>query len=185
MSETSKIKKILLIFVALLFASLNLMSLAHGQLTNTSLTVVVSSPPQEMECTVEATLKDENGTPLENMDIRFWVCDTSLIGTNKTDSTGVASLKLTDNPPWFYYPRLNLFEAKKTETYKISAVFEGTTAYAQSSSEDAFVAFVLVDYTPYLVGVGLIAVAIIGIGGYIILRRRKKTVTLPKTTEEK
>ena len=106
MSKTLKIKKILLIFVALtIFASLNSMTLVNAQLTNTSLTIAVSSPPQERECTIEATLKDENGTPLENMDIRFWVCDTSIIGTNKTDSAGVASLKLTDNPPWFYYSR--------------------------------------------------------------------------------
>ena len=31
-----------------------------------------------------------------------------------------------------------------------------------------------VDYTPYLVGGGLIAVAIIGVVGYIVFRRRKK-----------
>ncbi len=121
---------------------LKLDDFGNAQPINTSLRIAVSSPPTEKECTLEAPLKDENGVPMQNMDIGFWVCDTSLNGTNKTDSAGVVSLKLKDNAPLFYYPRLSLFEAKKTETYKISAAFDGTTTYAQSSSEDVYVAFV-------------------------------------------
>ncbi len=36
-----------------------------------------------------------------------------------------------------------------------------------------------------MVGGGLIAIAIIRVGGYIALRRRNKTVTLTKTAKEK
>ena len=53
------------------------------------------SPPTDKECTIEATLKDENGNPLSNMNIDFTECGQRLFGTNKTDSNGVASLKLT------------------------------------------------------------------------------------------
>ena len=183
--KTLRIKKFFLIFVAsVLLSSLTSTILVNAQPTNTSLTIAVSSSPQERTCTIEATLKDENDTPLQNMNIQFWVCDTSLIGTNKTDSAGLASLKLADNPPLFYYPRLSLFEAQKTETYEISAAFEGTTTYAKSSSGDVFVAFVLTDSTSYLVGGGLIAVVVIGVVGYLVLRRRRRTNTMPKTTKQ-
>ena len=72
------------------------------------------------------------------------------------------------------FPRLNPSETKITRTWHIIANFSGTTNYAPSGSEYVYIAFVLIDYTPYMVGGGLIAVAIIGIGGYIVLRRRKK-----------
>ena len=52
-------------------------------------------------------------------------------------------------------------------------MFSGTTNYDLSSSEKVAIARV-VDYTPYLVGGGTIAVAIIGVLGYIVFRRRKK-----------
>jgi hypothetical protein len=52
-------------------------------------------------------------------------------------------------------------------------VFSGTTNYAQSSSEDVYIANVFIDYTPYIVVCGILAVAIIGVVGYIGFRRRK------------
>jgi hypothetical protein len=93
------------------------------------------------------------------MDIDFYVCGTGCkdwIGTSKTDSDGVASLKFT-------FPR--------AETYDVKAMFSGVdTNYAQSSSEN--VPITIIDYSPYLVGGGLLAVAIVGIAGYIVFRRR-------------
>lgn len=185
MSESLKIKTLILILIAgILLTSLNSLPLVNAQPVHTSLTLAVLSPPTEKECTIAATLKDENGNPLPNMDIDFYFCGTDKIGTNKTDSAGVASLKLTDNPPYSYYPRLDPFETKKTETWKINAVFSGTTNYAPSGSEYVYIAFVFIDYTPYMVGGGLIAVAIIGVVGYIVFRRKKKTITMPMTTKE-
>jgi len=171
MSEALKIKKLILILIAgILFISSNSMPLMNAQPTPTSLTIVVPSLPQGKECTIEAFLKDENDNPLQNFDIVFYVCGTDCkdwIGTAKTDSCGVASLKYT-------FPR--------TGTYNVNAMFSGTTNYAQSSSEN--VDIIIIDYTTYLVGGGIIAVAIIGVVGYIVFRRRKKTITMAKTAKE-
>jgi hypothetical protein len=179
MDEALKINKLILILIAgILLTSLNSIPLVNAQPTPTSLTLAFLSPPTEKECTIAATLKDENGNPLQNMDIDFWVFGSwwANVETNETDSNGVASLKLSDNRPYGYYPRLNPSQTKITETWKIYAEFKGTTTtnYAPSRSEDVYIAFVLIDYTPYMIGGGLIAVAIIGVVGYIVFRRRKK-----------
>jgi multisubunit Na+/H+ antiporter MnhB subunit len=79
-----------------------------------------------------------------------------LFGTAKTDSNGVASITWT----WSY------------ETFNVTATFSGTQNYASSSSE--YIEITIIDYTPYFVGGGLIAVTIIGVVGYIVFRRRKK-----------
>ena len=178
MSESLKIKTLILILIAgILLASSTSMPLVNAQSTPTSLTIAVTSPllriPFSSECTIGATLKDENDNPLQNMDIDFvYACDdhTHLLGTAKTDSNGIASLTHSFYYNPYYVP------------WRISANFSGTTSYAQSSSE--YVDIIVVDYTPYLVGGGLIAVAIIGVVGYIIFRRRKKPITMPMTTKE-
>jgi hypothetical protein len=171
MDEALKINKIILILIAgILFISSNSMPLANAQPTPTSLTIDVPSAPRGKECTIEATLKDENDNPLHNMDIDFYVCGTGCmdwIGAAKTDSNGVASLTYT-------FPR--------ARTYNVTAIFSGTTNYVQSSSEN--VDIIIIDYTPYIVGGGLIAVAIIGVVGYIVFRRRKKATPIPKMAKE-
>ena len=167
-SEALKIKILILILIAgILFTSSNLMPLVNAQPTPTSLTIAVPSAPQGKEYTIEAILKDENGNPLQNMDIGFYVCTKNWFGTEKTDSNGVASLTYT-------FPR--------ADTYNVTAIFSGTTNYASSSSE--YVDIIIVDYTPYLVGGGLIAITIIGVVGYIVFRRRKKAIIVPITTKE-
>jgi len=97
------------------------MPLASAQPIHTSLTIAVPSPPTDKECTIEATLKDENGNPLQNIDIDFYFCGTDKIGTNKTDSDGVASLKLSDDLdlPFFSYG-LRPFETKKLDIIKLT-----------------------------------------------------------------
>ncbi len=164
MNESLKIKTLIMILIAgILLTSSNSMPLVNAQPTPTSLTLAVSSPPLGKpfwsECTMEATLKDENGNPLPNMDIHFSECGSARerIGTAKTDSNGVASL--TYNFP-------------KARTYPIMANFSGTASYVQSSSE--YVDITLTDYTPFLVGGGIIAVVIVG---FIVFRRRKKAIT--------
>jgi hypothetical protein len=189
MSEALKIKTLILILIAcILLTCSNSMLLVNAQPTQTSLTTITDPYlPRVMECKIEAILKDENDNPLQNFDIDFlYTCDdhTHLIDTVKTDSNGVASIELTDDiPPYFNYPRLSPIETRKTVLYKINAVFEGTTTYAKSSSEDVYVAFVLTDYTLYLVGGLLIVVAIIGVVEFVFFRRRKKAKTMSMTTK--
>ncbi len=157
-----------LLFVSMLTLTLNIQQVKAE--SKTILTIAVPSPPQGTECTLEATLLDENDNPLQNTDIGFYICGTEKIGTAKTDSNGVASLKYT--------------LPQTTGTYKFNAVFSGTTNYAQSSSEDVYIPLIVIDYTPYLVGGGIIAVAIIGVVGYIVFRGRKTTITMPKMAKE-
>ena len=183
MSESLKIKTLIVILIAgILLTSSNSMPFAKAQPTKTSqmissseltsLTLVVPYPKQwipfRYEFTMEATLKDGRGNPLPNMDITFSECGGSeLIGTAKTESNGVAYLKYTFSEAR-YYP--------------ILAKFNGTTTYAQS--ESGYVNIMIIDNTPYLIGGGLIAVAIIGVVGYIVFLRRKKAITMPMTAKE-
>ena len=168
MSESLKVKTLIVILiVGILLTSSNSMPFADAQPTQTSLTLTVPSPPMGKpfwsEFTIEATLKDENENPLQNFDIDFYVCGTDCMdwfGTAKTDSNGVASLTYTFS---------------RAGTYNVTAMFSGTTNYVQSSSEN--VDIIIIDYTPYIVGGGLIAVAIIGVVGYIVFRKRKKATS--------
>jgi hypothetical protein len=156
------------------------MHLANAERTPTSLTLAVSSPPQGkpfwLECTIEATLKDENNNPLPNMEIRFlYECldhpgNWHLLGTAKTYSNGVSSLTY------------QLFDPFPDEMYNVTAMFGGTTNYYRSSSEKVAIARV-VDYTAYLVGGGTIEVVIIGILGYIVFRIRRKVRFLSKPNQ--
>jgi hypothetical protein len=191
MSEALKIKTLILIMIAsILLICSNSMPLVNAQPTQTS-TTINADPylPREMDCTIEAILKDENDNPLQNFDIDFlYTCDdhTHLIDTIKTDSNGVASIELTDDiPPYFNYPRLSPTQTRRSVLFKINAVFEGTTTYAKSSSEDVYVAFVLTDYTLYLVGGILIVVAIFGVVEFVVFRRRKKAIPMSMTKGRK
>lgn len=131
----------------------------------TTLTIDVPSATEGKECTIKATLKDENDNPCMHTDVDFYIYEENAwkkIGTAKTDSNGVASIE--------YAPT-------STGTFQVKATFSGTTNYAQSSSTSTNLN-VAMDYIPYYIGGGIIAVAIIGVVGYIALRKRKKA-TLP------
>jgi len=133
---------------------------------DTNLTIDIPSATQGKECTLVATLKDEEGSPMQNIDIDFYICGTDCmdwIGTAKTDSSGVASLKYTPST---------------TGTFQVKALFAGTTNYAESNSTRSAL-YVAMDYTLFYIGGGITAVAIIGIVGYIIFRK-KKTPSSPK-----
>jgi len=134
---------------------------------STALTINVPSAIQGKSVTITATLKDENGNPIQNVNIDFQLYDGSSwksIGSDTTDSSGVASVTYTPS---------------STGTFQVKAVFSGTTNYSQSTSTTGSLG-VGIDYTPYYVGGGIIAVAVIGVLGYMVFRRRKKTIT-PKT----
>ena len=174
MSEAFNVNTLFLMLIAgILLTNSTSMPLVNAQPTPTSLTITVSSSqlgtPFWSECTIEATLTDENGNPLQNMDIDFlYACEdhTHWLGSAETDSNGVASLT-------------HSFEYVIDFPWKIMVTFSGTTSYAPSSS--AYVAIIVIDYTPYLVGGGLVAVAIIGIVGYLVFRRRKTAITMSMT----
>jgi len=165
-------------FIAgILLTSSTSMPLINAQPTPTSLTIAVPSPLLRIsfssECTIEANLKDENDNPLQNMYIDFlYACEdhTHLLGIAKTNSNGEAFLTHTFVYDPYYDP------------WKIMANFSGTTSYAPLSSE--YVDITVIDYTPYLVGGGLIAVAIIHVVGFIVFRRMKKAITMLKMVKE-
>jgi len=127
----------------------------------TTLTIDVPSATQGKEVTLKTTLEDEDGNPMQNIDTDFYVYEENAwkkIGSAKTDSNGVASLKYTPST---------------TGTFQVKSMFEGTVNYSESSSTSASLN-VDMDYTPYYIGFGIIAVAIIGVVGYMLFRRRKK-----------
>jgi len=137
----------------------------------TTLTIDVPSATEEKECTIKATLKDENDNPCMHTDLDFYIYEENAwkkIGTAKTDSNGVASIEYTPT---------------STGTFQFKATFGGTTNYAQSSSTSTDLN-VAMDYTLYYIGGGIIAVAIIGVIGYVVFRRRRKVTPTPKTIEE-
>jgi len=132
---------------------------------DTTLTINVPSATQGKEVTLKATLKDESDNPMQNIDIDFYIYEENSwkkIGSAKTDSNGVASLK---------------YSPSTTGTFQVKSMFEGTANYSESSSTSASLN-VTMDYTPYYIGGGIIAVAIVGVVGYIALRKRRKA-TLP------
>lgn len=103
---------------------------------------------------------------MQNIDIEFYIYednDWKKIGSAKTDSNGVSSLS--------YAPQT-------TGTFQVKALFAGTTNYAESNSTPSSL-YVAMDYALFYIGGGIIAVAIIGIVGYIIFRKRK-TPSSPK-----
>ena len=127
----------------------------------TTLTLDAPSATQGKECTLKATLKDENGSPLQNFDVDFYIYEENTwtkIGAAKTDSNGIASLTYTPS---------------NTGTFQVKAMFSGATNYVQSSCTPANLN-VAMDYTFYYIGGGIVAVVVIGAVGYMIFRRRKK-----------
>jgi hypothetical protein len=127
---------------------------------NTTLIIDVPPATQGKLITIKATLKDENENSIQNANIDFQLNDGSLwssIGSDITDSSGVASINYTPS---------------KTGTYQVKAVFSGTSNYSQSLSTTNSL-IVNMDYTPYYIFGGLIAIIIAVV--YIVYRRKKKT----------
>ena len=127
----------------------------------TTLTIDVPDAMQRKECVLRSTLKDESDHPMQDADVDFYVYESDnwkRIGTAKTDSNGVASLNYTQSD---------------FGTFQVKAVFNGATNYAQSTSSVANLN-VAIDFTPYYINGGTIAVAIIGVAGYLVFRRRRK-----------
>ena len=128
----------------------------------TTLTIDVPSATQGQAVTLKATLKDENGNPIQGMSIQFQMYDgaswTNMSSAN-TDSSGVSSISYTPS---------------STGSFQVKAVFGGSTNYASSSSTSANLNAGM-DYTPYYVGGGIIVVIVLGAIGYWVFRTRRKT----------
>jgi 5-hydroxyisourate hydrolase-like protein (transthyretin family) len=128
----------------------------------TTLTIDVPSAIQGQSVTLKATLKDENGNPIQGVSIQFQMYDgtswTNMSSAN-TDSNGVASISYTPS---------------STGSFQVKAMFGGTANYAPSASTSANLN-VGMDYTPYYVGGGIIVVIILCAIGYWVYRTRKKT----------
>lgn len=127
----------------------------------TTLTLDAISATLGNECALKATLKDDEGSPLQNMDVDFYIYEENnwkKIGSAKTDSNGVASLSYTPST---------------TGTFQVKAIFSGTTNHDDSGSTPSTLN-VSTDFTLLYFGYGIVAVAVIGIAGYIIFRKRKK-----------
>lgn len=133
----------------------------------TALAIDVPSATQGKECTIKATLKDENGNPMENMNVEFDIYEANMwtkIGVPQTDSNGISSLVYTPS---------------SIGSFQVKAVFTGATNYASSESTSTSLNVVM-DYTPYYVGGGIIAVIVLGAVGYLVFRRMRRKTTPQK-----
>lgn len=133
----------------------------------TTLTIDIPSATQGKSCTMKATLKDENGSPIPNANVEFQLLASggtwTIMGSDITDSGGIASMD--------YMP-------SSIGTFQVRAVFNAVTNYAESNSTSTGL-IVAMDYTLVYLGAGIIAIAAMGVVGYVVFRRRRKTA--PKT----
>lgn len=142
----------------------------------TTLTAQIPSTTQGKEVTLKATLKDENGNPVKNSDVDFYIYKENAwqrIGTGKTDSSGVASL--------IHIPLAS-------GTWPIKIAFGGSPNYTESSKTASL--DVAMDYSMYYILGGLVGVVLLGILVYAVAHNRtraKPTQQTPigTTSEEK
>lgn len=123
----------------------------------TTLALDVPSTMVEEPVTIKATLKDEKGIPLQNVDVEFQISEENvwkMIGSAKTDSNGIASIE--------YKPTTG-------GTLKIRAVFAGTTNYEESS---AIADLVIGESIALKLGIAVVAVAVVLIAILILAKRR-------------
>jgi len=133
----------------------------------TNVTIDAPSATQGNAATLKATLKDENGNPIQGMNVDFQIYDGASwtsIGSASTDSSGIASLSYTPS---------------STGSFQVKAVFGGTTNYASSSSSSANLN-VGMDYTRYYIVGAIIVVVVLGAIGILVFRRRHKKIPPPK-----
>ncbi|MEM2507592.1 MAG: Ig-like domain-containing protein [Nitrososphaeria archaeon] len=129
----------------------------------TTLTLEVPQATQGRPVTIKATLKDENNNPVQGANIRFQIYDGTTwsdIGSATTDANGVASINYTPS---------------RTGTFQVRALFNGTTNYFQSTSLTGSLN-VGVEYTPYYIPVIVVVIVICGVIGYMVYRKRRKSV---------
>lgn len=140
---------------------------------NTTLTIDVPPATRGKPVKITANLQDENWNILEGRDIGFFLLKEAtweMIGSNKTDSTGVTYI-------WYTPPT--------TGTFEVKAIFNGETNYTDSTSEPATltvsVEYTGLDYTSYIVGgIAITAICAVITSLFLVARRRsareKRTV---------
>lgn len=133
----------------------------------TTLTIDAPSATQGQSVTLKATLKDENGNPIQGISIQFQMYDGTSwtnMSSADTDSNGVASISYTPS---------------STGSYQVMAVSAEATNYASSQSTSANLN-VSMNYTPYYLGGGMVAVVVLGAVGYLVFRRMRRKTTPQK-----
>jgi hypothetical protein len=123
----------------------------------TTLTLNVPSAMVGELITIRATLKDERGNPLQNMDIEFQISEENVwkrIGSARTDPSGTASME---------------YKPTTAGTFKIRAIFAGVTNYEGS---DAVADLIVGESIALKLGVVAVVVVAIIAAGLIFAKRR-------------
>jgi DMSO/TMAO reductase YedYZ molybdopterin-dependent catalytic subunit len=138
-------------------------------------TQIINAPSAKTgeTATITSTLKDENGNPVTDANIIFYLFENNIwltIGTATTNSVGEAYTSQTFNT---------------TGSYEIKAAYTGSTNYALATNATATltispssgIAFLNMSsgYALYYSFMGVIVLALIVAIGYMLFRRRKKT----------
>jgi DMSO/TMAO reductase YedYZ molybdopterin-dependent catalytic subunit len=140
---------------------------------NTTQTINAPSVKTGETATITSTLKDENGNPVTDANIIFYLFENntwSTIGTATTNSVGQASTSQTFNT---------------AGGYEIEAVYAGSTNYVLATNATATLTIspssglaflnMPLGYALYYNFGGIIVLAFIVAVGYVLFRRRKKT----------
>jgi len=130
----------------------------------TTLTIGVPSAIIGKPVTLNATLRDENGNPIQGKNIEFQIYNGtswSKIGSANTNLNGIASISYTPS---------------STGTFQVRAVFNGTSNYSQTTSMAGSLK-VDTDFTPYYLIGAIVITCVCGTVGYVVYRRRKKPLS--------
>jgi len=135
----------------------------------TTLTLEVPSVMLGEPVLIKATLKDEKGIPLQNVDVEFQISEENVwkrIDSAETDSNGIASIE---------------YKPTAAGTFKIRAIFAGTTNYEESS---AIADLVVGESIALKLGIAVVAVAVVLIAILILAKRRGMKIPFIERREE-
>jgi len=135
----------------------------------TTLTLEVPSAMLGEPVSIKATLKDEKGISLQNMDVEFQVSEENVwktIGSDNTDSSGVASIE---------------YKPTTAGTLKIRAIFAGVTNYEASS---AIADLVVGESIALKLGVAVAAVVIVVVALLFFAKKRGMKIPFIGRREE-
>jgi len=135
----------------------------------TTLTLEVPSAMLGEPVSIKATLKDEKGIPLQNMDVEFQVSEENVwktIGSAKTNPSGIASIE---------------YKPTTAGTLKIRAIFAGVTNYDESS---AIADLVVGESIALKLGITVVAVVIVVVALLFFAKKRGMKIPFIGRREE-